>query len=301
MLPSFIQTVSVANTNDGQLSENTTVKGYVKDSNDAYELSSFATENSTDGERRYLIDGRSYEENVSGDWYLHEVGSRAGLDPSEGLDLRSGTLAGVLTADLADQGDFLGIPANHFVFDETDLYNSSSSTPDRPSPEVEGDFYLAQEGNYVLYTHSKETSPGRVYEVTEDLSAIGQPVDIALPPDLAPMVEALDIGVALVRLLPPGTQLDGMLRYEHGIGVDYYSYATSMRSLDDFLTFFRALPPTDGWTVSHVGHVRPHLEQINCETEVECVILNNGGEQIVISFRGGITLEYDREHVFSPL
>ncbi|MEO7398306.1 MAG: hypothetical protein ABIW84_07070 [Ilumatobacteraceae bacterium] len=55
-----------------------------------------------------------------------------------------------------------------------------------------------------------------------------------------------------------------------------------------------------GWTVTHIGHISAHLEQINCETDVECVILSNGGEQIVVSFRGGITLEYDHRHIFSP-
>ena len=76
----------------------------------------------------------------------------------------------------------------------------------------------------------------------------------------------------------------------------------SVRTIDEFLAFYQALPPTNGWTVSHIGHIKLHLEPINCETSVDCVILNNGGEQIVVSFGGGgITVEYDREHVFSPL
>jgi hypothetical protein len=95
--------------------------------------------------------------------------------------------------------------------------------------------------------------------------------------------------------------LSSMIRYEHGIGVDYYTYKASVRTNDEFVNFYRTLAPTNGWTVSHVGHIKPHLEQINCETSVECIILNNGGEQIVVSFAGSITVEYDREHVFSPL
>jgi hypothetical protein len=310
-LPSFILTVTVDNTNSGQLNENITTRGFIKDPISAYELATFSFDGTTDGEQSYLVGGRSYKETTSGDWYLYEAGNPAVPDYTNSLDLRStGTLAGVLSARLAGQEDFAGMPANHFVFDETDLASHASYTPDNPSPAVEGDFYVAQEGNYVLYTHSKETSPGRIYEVTEELSFVGQVPEIVLPAELAPMTQALDIGVDLGRLLPPGTSLSSMIRYKHGIGVDYYSYRTSGATADgtpgatydDFLNFFRGLPPVDGWIVSHVGHIRPHLEQINCETAVECVILKNGGEQIVVSYGGGgITVEYDRQHVFSPL
>ncbi len=302
-LPSFILTVTVDNTNSGQLNENITTHGFIKDPISAYELATFSFDGTTDGEQSYLVGGRSYKENTSGDWYLYEAGNPAVPDYTNSLDLRStGTLAGVLSARLAGQEDFAGIPANHFAFDETDLASYASYTPENPSPAVEGDFYLAQEGNYVLYTHSKETSSGRIYEVTEELSFVGQVPEIALPAELAPMTQALDIGVDLGGLLPPGSSLLSMIRYEHGIGVDYYTYKTSERSDDEFLNFFRGLPPTNGWIVSHVGHIKPHLEQINCETSVECVILKDGGEQIVVSFGGGgITVEYDREHVFSPV
>ena len=205
------------------------------------------------------------------------------------------------SATFDGEADFAGVPALHFVFDETNLDSYASYTPEHPSPAVEGDFYLAQDGGYVLYTHSKETSPGRTYEVTEELSSIGQVAEIALPADFAPMTQALDVGVDLGGLLPPGTSLSGLIRYTHGIGVDYYSYDTSVRTNDEFLNFFRTLPPTDGWTVSHTGHVKPHYERINCETDVECVILKKSGEQLVVSFGAGITVEYDREHVFSPV
>ena len=139
-----------------------------------------------------------YEENSSGDWYLYEAGVAATPTYTDRLDVRhSGTLASVLSARLADQSEYEGIPANHFVFDETDLASYASYTAENPAPAVEGDFFLAQEGNHVLYTHSKETSPGRIYEVTEALSSIGQVAEIALPSELAPMTEALDTGVAL--------------------------------------------------------------------------------------------------------
>ena len=110
------------------------------------------------------------------------------------------------------------------------------------------------------------------------------------------MTEALDIGVDLASLLPPGSSLSSMKRYTHGIGLDYYVYKSPGTSTDEFLAFYRALAPTNGWTVSHIGHITPHLEPMNCETKLECVILNNGGEQIVVSFGQGITIEYDHEH-----
>jgi len=123
---------------------------------------------------------------------------------------------------------------------------------------------------------------------------------IVLPADMAPMAQALDLGLLLGRLLPPDAVLSSMLRYQRGIGVDYYDFKTPVRDIDDFLAFYRTLPPTDGWTVTHIGHITPHLERIDCETRFDCIILNNGGEQIVISFAGSITLEYDHEHVFRP-
>ena len=300
-LPSFILTVTVANTNNGQLSEIVTTTEFIKDPISVYKLATF--DGTSESVRDFLVNGRSYEENNSGDWYLFEAGSPEAPDYTDRLDVHStGTVAGVLSARLDGQGDYAGIPANHFVFNETDLFSYASYTPEHPSPAVEGDFYVAQEGNYVLYAHSKETSPGRIYEVTEALSSVGQVAEIALPAELAPMTQALDIGVDLGRLLPPRASLSSMIRYKHGIGVDYYAYRTFPGTYDEFLNFYRGLPSIDGWTVSHVGHIKPHLEQINCETSVECVILNNGGEQIVVSFGGGgITVENDREHVFSPL
>lgn len=164
---------------------------------------------------------------------------------------------------------------------------------------MEGDFYLALDGNCVLRTHSKETAADRIYEVTEALSSVGQLTEIILPAELVPMALALDLGAGLGAVLPPGTVLSKMIRYTHGIGVEYYTYGTTVRNNEEFLNFYRTLPPTTGWTVSQIGHIRPHYEDINCELKVECVILQNGGEQIVVSFGAGIIVEYDWEHVFS--
>ncbi len=302
MLPNFIVTITVANTNSGQLTENVTAFGYINDPLSVSEQDTYSFDGTTDGARSYFINGRSYEENNFGDWYLYEAGASGTPNYTDHLDLRSGIVSGVLSARFDGQADVAGIPANHFVFNETDLAGYSSHTPDYPAPAVEGDFYLAQDGNYALYSHSKESSPTQSYEVTEALSFIGQLTEIALSADLVQMKQALDLGFELGSLLPPGSSLSSMIRYKgsRGIGVDYYSYRTSVRNNDEFLNFYRTLPPTNGWTVTHIGHIRLHLEQINCETAVDCVILSNGGEQIVVSFDGGITLEYDHKHVFSP-
>ena len=299
-LESFVLTVTVATTT-GELSESTTTTAFVRDPLSVSELATYSYSGGQDSDRRYLVDGRSYEETNTGDWYLYESGNPAAPQIGSEADLRSGNLVSVITADLAGEEAFAGIPANHFVFDETDLTNYSYYSPENPSPTVEGDFYLAADGNYVLYTHYLETSEFITREVTEVLSQVGQLTAITLPADMAPMTQALDVGAALSRLLPPGSALLEMIRYRNGIGVDYYGFKTSIRSKDEFLAFYRALPATDGWTVTHIGHVEPHLEPINCEMSTDCVILNKGGDQIVVSFAGGITVEFDREHVFSAL
>lgn len=301
-LASFVLTTTVDNTNNGQLVENITSIGYTKEPIAMYRLTTFDYDGgSGDGTRNYLVDGRSYDEDQLGSWRLFEAGSRAAPDPTKNIELRSSILAGVLTAQLVGQEDFAGVPANHFVFDETNTSSFSYYTPEKPSPTVEGDFYLAQDGNYVLYAHSKESSPGRVYEVTESMSFIGLVGEITLPDDMAPMSQALDLGAGLASLLPPGSALSGMLRYAGGIGIDYYTFTTPAKSNDDVLNFYRTMLPTNGWGVTHIGHIALHLEPINCETRNECVILQNGGEQVVVSFASTILLEYDRQHVFSPL
>ena len=299
-LSSFVLTVTVDNTNFGQLNHVVTTSGYIRDPFSAYELNTYSYDGGSDGDRAFFVNGRSYEETNSGDWYLSEAGAPGTPAATRTLDLRSGTVGGLLSADYAGPGEYAGIAAEHFVFDETDLASYSGYSADNPAPSVEGDYYVAQDGGYLLYTHSKESSPDRVYEVTEALSFVGQLTEISLPDDLAGMNQALDVGVGLAALLPPGTTLSSLVRYRNGIGVDYYTYRSPVRDHDELLAYFRALPPTNGWSVTHIGHIRLHLEPINCELKVDCVIMQNGSEQIVISSNGTITIEYDHDHVFGP-
>ncbi len=298
-LPSFVLTITVDNTNNGQLNHNGTTFGYTKEPMAMYRLNEFGADYG--GTRSYMVNGRYFDENQFGDWTLYETGSRSTPKLANSRELHSEISLSVLTAQLVGQEDYSGVPANHFVFDETNTTNYSYYTPEKPSPTVEGEFYLAQEGNYVLYAHYKETSPGRVYEVTETMSFIGFVDPIALPDDMAPMAQALDLGDSLTSLLPPGSALSGLLRYKSGIGIDYYAYTTPTRNNDDLLEFYRTTLLPGGWSVTHIGYIALHLEPNNCETRNECVILQNSGEQLVVSLAGTIMLEYDRQHVFSPL
>ena len=304
-LASFVFTIDEAHTFNGSYSERSTTTGYIRAPLAAYSLQTY---DGASGVREYLVDGRFYHE--YGDWYLYEKDSRSTPDIFSSLNTEY-ALAQVLTAQYVGEGEYAGVTAYHFTFDETNLINFDYFTPENPSPEVEGDFYLAQQGNYPLYVHSRSVAVGEGFELideyTETLTSVNELTEIALPADFVPMDAALDVGVEFGALLPPGSSLSTMIRYGGasggigGIGVDYYRFTTPVRNNAELLDYFRALPPTNGWTVSHIGFVDLHLEPINCETRNECVILQNGGTQVVVSFDGTILVEFDYERVFSPL
>jgi hypothetical protein len=172
------------------------------------------------------------------------------------------------------------------------------------SDELEGDFYLAKEGNYVLYSHSKETSSQgnfkQVVEVTESLSSVNQLTEIKIPADMTNMVKAANLPAELGLPLPEGSAPYGMIRYKNGIGVDLYTFTAPTISIDEFLNYYRKLPPTDGWEVTHVGHV--NLHQDDCEFTRECVIISKGSTQVVLYYNGGsIRAEFDWPHLYHPL
>lgn len=304
-LASFVFTIDEAHSFNGTQSTRSSAIGYIQAPLAAYSLQTY------DGERgvhEYLLNGRFYHE--YGDWYLYERDSPSTPDISAPLSAEY-AFTQVATAQYVGEDEFAGVPAYHYTFDETNLLNFASYTPERPSPEVEGDFYLAQEGNYLLYMHSLSVATGDGYELidefTETLSSVNTLAEIVLPADFVPMDAALNVGVEFAQVLPPGSTLSTMIRYGGssggigGIGVDYYRFTTPVGSNAELLDYFRALPPTNGWTVSHIGFVDLHLEPINCETRNECVILKNGGTQVVVSFDGTILVEFDYDRVFSPL
>lgn len=295
-LDSFTATINEKNTVNGQLTELTITIGYIKEPYSAYEVTEFADGN----DRTYLVDGRTYHINGGGDWYLSTRTTRTSEnDVFFKADIPAGNTEKLAGARFAGQEDYQGIPTNHFVFEQT----ASTSEPNA-GYALEGDFYLAQDGSYVLYSHWKETSSQedfvQVYEVTEALSSINQLTEITWPSDLWEMKTAMALPPELGLPLPPDSATDGMIRYRAGIGVDLYSFRTPKRSPDDFLEYYRNLTPTDGWTVSHVGHV--NLHENDCEFSRECVILNKGSTQVILYYNGvTIRAEFDWPHLYSPL
>jgi hypothetical protein len=139
-----------------------------------------------------------------------------------------------------------------------------------------------------------------VYEVTESLSSINGLTEIELPADMTEMVKAANLPAELSLPLPEGSAPYQMIRYKNGIGVDLYFFTAPTMSIDEFLDTYRNLPPTDGWEVTHVGHV--NLHQDDCEFTRECVIIRKGSTQVVLYYNGGsIRAEFDWPHLYRPL
>src|SRR5215213_3069269 len=235
-LDSFVVTITEKNTTNGQLTELTNTIGYIKEPYRAYNENKYYS----GLDRTYTIDDRTYSLTGSGDWYISASSSD---DLFSKADIPAGNTEKLADAQFAGQEDFEGIPSYHFVLDPVNSTNGNTSN------QLEGDFYLAQDGNYVLYSHWKETSSQgdftQVYDVTESLSSINQLTEIELPPGMTEMVTAANLPLELSLPLPMGSALSGMIRYQHGIGVDLYQFTTPKTSLDEFLEFYRNLPTTE--------------------------------------------------------
>jgi len=290
-LDSFVVTINEKNTINGELTELTNTIGYIKEPYSAYNQNNYAG----GVDRTYVVDGWTYSLTGSGDWYI-SAGSNDDLFFK--ADIPAGNTEKLGEAQFAGQEDFQGIPAYHFVLDPV------NSTEANTNYQLEGDFYLAQDGNYVLYSHWKETgSQGdftQVYEVTESLSSINQLTEINLPADMTEMVAAAELPAEMGLPLPGNSALARMIRYQHGIGVDLYFFTTPKISVDEFLDFYRHLPTTDGWQVTHVGHVSLH--QDDCEFTRECVMISKGSTQVILYYNGtSIKAEFDWPHLYSPL
>jgi hypothetical protein len=242
-----------------------------------------------------VVDDWTYSLTGSGDWYIssgsnEDVFSKAGIP--------GGNTEKLIDAQFAGQEDFQGIPAYHFVLAPV------NSTDANTSSRLEGDFFLAQDGNYVLYSRWKETSSQanftQVYEVTESLSSINQLTEIQLPADMTEMAAAAKLPAEMGLPMPGDSAVNRMIRYKNGIGVDLYFFSKPKINADEFLNFYRNLPATDGWTVTHVGHVNLHED--DCEFTRECVIISKGNTQVVLYYYGGsIRAEFDWPHLYSPL
>jgi hypothetical protein len=290
-LDSFVVTVNEKNTVNGQLTELTNTIGYIKEPYSAYNHNKYYS----GMDRTYVVNGWTYEVTGSGDWYI-SAGSNDDLFAK--ADIPAGNTEKLVDAQFAGQEDYQGIPAYHFILAPV------SSTEGNTNYQLEGDFYLAQDGNYVLYSHWKETSSQgdftQVYEVTETVSSINQLTEIKLPTDMMEMEAAARLPAEMGLPLPMESTLSRMIRYQHGIGVDLYFFRTPKTSIDEFLDFYRELPTTDGWKVTHVGHV--NLHQDDCEFSRECVIISKGSTQVVLYYDGAsIRAEFDWPHLYSPI
>ena len=290
-LDSFVVTVNEKNTVNGTLTELTHTIGYIKEPYSAYHQNEYVGGVT----RTYVVDNWTYELTGSGDWY---ISSRLNDDLFSKADIPAGNTGKLLEAQFAGQEEYQGIPAYHFVLDPV------NSTDANASYQLEGDFYLAQDGNYVLSSHWKETSSQgnftQVYEVTESLSSINQLTEITLPADMTEMETAANLPAEMGLPVPGNSTVDGMIRYKQGIGIDTYSFTNPDMSVDEFLDFYRNLPMTDGWEVTHIGHVSLH--QDDCEFTRECVMIRKGSTQVVLHYNGGgIRAEFDWPHLYSPL
>ena len=289
-LDSFVVTINEKNTLNGKLTELTNTIWYIKAPYSAYNENKYAG----GMDRMYVVDGWTYSLTGSGDWYI-SAGSKDDLFSK--ADIPAANTEKLAEAKFAGQEDFQGIPAYHFVLDPVNTTEANTNY------KLEGDLYLAQDGNFALYSHWKETnSQGnftQVYEVTESLSSINQLTEIKLPADMKEMVTAVEMPAEIGLPLPQNSALERMTRYKHGIGVDLYYFTTPKISDDEFLDFYRQLPATGGWQVTHVGHVRLH--QDDCEFTRECVIISKGRTQVVLYYDGfSIRAEFDWPHLYSP-
>jgi hypothetical protein len=289
-LDSFLVTVNEKNTVNGQLTGRTITIGYVREPFGAYRV----IEHSGGMERTYVLNDRTYELTASGDWYI-SAGTKSDLFSETDPARNAGKL---VEAGFAGEEAYEGTAAYHFVLD------AANSTESNADYQLEGDLYVAREGNYLLYSHWLETSKQenfvQSYEVMQALSSIGQLTEIKLPADMEEMRSTADLPFELGLPLPADSTFNEMIRYVHGIGVDLYFFSTPNTNSEEFLSFYRNLPSTDGWTVSHVGHVRLH--ENDCEFTRECVIINKGSNQVVLFYNGSrIRAEFDWPHLYSPL
>lgn len=289
-LDSFVLELNERNTNNGQLTERTITIGYIREPYGAFHW----IEHRGGMERVYAVNDRTYELTATGDWYIS-------TGPTDNLFNETVPAWGagrLVEAEFADEEEYAGAAAYHFVLDGT------TSTDSNPDTQLEGELYVAREGNYMLYSHWLETGTGGAtensYELTYALSSIGQLAEITLPADMEEMASAADLPFDGGLPLPPGSAFLGMIRYAAGIGVDTYQLSTPKTSIEEFLNSYRNLPETEGWRVTHVGHVSLH--QDDCEFTEECVILDNGSAQVILFYNGvRIRAEYDWRRLYSPV
>lgn len=289
-LDSFVATINEKNTVNGQLTERTITIGYIQEPYSAYQ----EIKHSGGVNKVYFVNDRAYELTASGDWYISNIVNGdllSDADPAR----NAGKL---LEASFVGEEEFEGIPAYHFAL------GAGTSADSSANHDMEGELYIAKEGGYLIFSHQLETNKqgnfSQIFETTYTLSSINQLTEIALPAEMQEMVSTSNLPIDIGLPLPPDSAFYNMIRYGLGIGVDLYFFTTPNTSIEEFLNYYRNLPPTDGWTVSHVGHITLH--ENDCEFTRECVIINKGSTQVVLYYDGGsIRAEFDWPHLYSPL
>ena len=189
----------------------------------------------------------------------------------DAADLRQGSFPIYLleSAEFVAQEDYLGIPANHFTFDESDL-GGVGYVGDLQRGQ--GDVFLAQGENYPLYIHFNVTGSDASREFTAELTSINQLTEIGLPADFP----VFDLNPAIP--FPEGTINWSVQAWQ--AGVDFYdNFVPLMISNEDFLDFYRNLPADNPWSLVEIGNVADYY---NCEAR-DCVTLTNGEVQVVIA------------------
>jgi hypothetical protein len=306
-LDSFMLTRTDLTTGSGEEDDHTYTIGFISEPFNAFELHRFhVVGEEYFVQKQYSINGWSYKTNASYEWLIDQETSQEDSEYlREQADMRRlyDLDFGPVSADFAGQEDFQGIPAYHFTFDQTDLRIATDPSGTYGIEQAQGDLYLAQSGNYLLYFHIRMTgnlyfgygpeySPG-VREYGEELTSINQLDEIAVPSEyLEPQHRLQELGLPL----PADSALIGMERFTGGLGIDSYVFQTSL-TRDAFLNYYENLAPTDGWTISHIGVVANHYR---CGQN-DCVIINKGGAQVILNpSDGGFIADYDRDHIYAP-
>jgi hypothetical protein len=296
-LSSFLLTLDEFHSNNGEVSTTVTTKGYTNEPRSAFRVSDFGQ---YDLYKEYLVDGATLQRDHQNYWFIYAKASLAAPDILQDVNY-SDAVSGLISATYVGEESFGGIPSYHYTFNETNLY---SYDPDRPNIDGEGDFFLAKDGNYLLYAHSRMVVSGEggfelIDEFTETLSSVDALTEITLPDDMLPLKDALDLGTSLGIPMPADGAVDSMINYNQGgIGVYYYQFTSSWTNESEFIAFYQSLPPTNGWTVTHIGQVKNY--DAEC-LDGNCVIINNADKQVILYFDGvNLHANYDREHQFSP-
>lgn len=291
---SFILTMTSKRIEDGELVvDNTETIEYIQEPFSIYKT--YGGWSAT-----YVIGDRFYERINGGEGWSFLAGPGLGTDilPSAQVSVAA-QISEVETAQFAGQENFAGIPANHFTFDLSNFrvpYVTAGEAYNEWK-DVEGELYLAQDGNYLLYFHSKAsgtfheedgTSSEQMQEKALELSSVNQLAEIAVPNDF-------DLELELGFPLPEGSTLSDILYYNDGFLPYYYTYITPVISYEEFLEFYTSMAPTNGWTFSHAGEV---ANNTNCDaayTDLDCVILEKGNRQAILYYgEGWIGADYKK-------